>query len=358
VALALGVFALAAGDNVWLGQDVKRGVAQNRVYCEEDRVHSSVRTPINSWSNLAYIAAGGWVLGRAIEVWRLERIFSTVGPRPAALETLRLDNALPVPLLLLSGLSTVSLGLGSFFYHAALTRLMQQYDVACMYWVMDAAIAATMWRWLRRLSALAPSPWLRPRRLLHLLPLLLLVLAADLIFFYKKWDISATEWFSAQLAVVSGSEALHILLGWPPVSTSERQEKRTVRCCLPCRRPSLWQISLGLAALASGVAGWLIRVEGVKLNRRQKYGGFCNPASAFQPHSLWHVLTGLALVCLHELQLGILPPSPWSTGATADKDSSPASPDSATLDEGIGVLSLGKPLTPDHFEDQNGAHEP
>jgi hypothetical protein len=260
----------AFGDGVWNEEARRRA----KSYCEARRKGEALGTRANSWSNLAYVSAGGWALGLAAEG-------SVRGAeRDVKKDTLLVSAEpliLPPSLLIAIGLSTLCLAVGSFLFHAALTRLGNQLDVGAMYWVMNAALAANAWRWLR-LSA--PSTVSGSRWIVALL--LLLVSMCDAVMMALKWKLHSAIVFNSQLGIVIMSEAL-ITLRLPSGTRS-------------------WHMLLCCVAIMMASVALVFRQLGIKA--KKDGSGFCDPGSMFQPHAVWHVLTGSALLALHELQAG------------------------------------------------------
>mmetsp|Transcript_99846 Transcript_99846/g.311029 ORF Transcript_99846/g.311029 Transcript_99846/m.311029 type:complete len:339 (+) Transcript_99846:87-1103(+) len=268
--LVLGLLAAFGTGEFW-------GPPGRSAFCEGADARGWVRQRANSWSNLSYVAAGCWALGRAAE-GRLRRASVSRAVRseqPSPAVAARLPCALSVAM----GLSSVALGLGSFLFHASLTRFWQQADVAAMYWAMNAALAVTCWRWL--FICRPTAPLYGPR---VLLPLLGLVAVADGVMFALKWKLSATVVFSAQVGTVIVSELLCSCAS-PPAA-----RRRT--------------LPIAAVAIAAGLSGFLFQRLGIHHKKRGTGGGFCAEWSAWQPHALWHVLTGIALLLLHEIQIG------------------------------------------------------
>merc|ERR1712216_38392 len=89
--------------------------------------------------------------------------------------------------------------------------------------------------------------------------------------------------------------------------------------CLTCTFPKAMicsRVCVGILAFSSGIVGLLFRSLGVASaqTKHRVDSDFCDPWSSFQPHALWHVLTGLALLGLNEVQLGPFS-FPWSVAS-------------------------------------------
>jgi len=273
-----GLFVLTAPVSVWDPHNGSRGGS----YCEGIHGNSATRTDANTWSNLGYVAAGGWILGRAVD-GRLSK--ATINDGASAVGNCSPPAVLPHPLILAVGLSNFALGVGSLLFHASLLRWSHQLDVAAMYWVMNASLAAAAWRWLRRCA-----PVTAPNNFRGLSPLLATMIILDAVMFVFKWRLSAAVVSPLQLGVVILLECLHT--------------------CGFTRDALRKHLCLVLGALVIAVIGLLARTHGVALKKRRNEGGqaeaFCDPEGAFQLHAVWHVLTAIALLALFELQRGPL----------------------------------------------------
>eukprot|EP00928_Gymnodinium_smaydae_P036409 TRINITY_DN25457_c0_g1_i1.p1 TRINITY_DN25457_c0_g1~~TRINITY_DN25457_c0_g1_i1.p1 ORF type:complete len:371 (+),score=30.73 TRINITY_DN25457_c0_g1_i1:48-1115(+) len=301
VALGFGIFAVAAPRGYW-GDARRRGN-----YCEEPQYEAALRTSMNSWSNLSYVAAGGWCLGKSLQIIPSEQGFRRH------------------VLLLLVGVTFVAVGVGSFLFHASLTRIHQQLDVAAMYWSMNACLAVTLYRWFCRF---APGDAVRSQCSLYaLLFTLILVLAGDVYMYIYKWQLSASRVFTSQLVVVIASEFLLTFSFY----CSNRSEF--------CRG-----LRLGITALICGIVGFIFREAGVWHRKRGITNSFCNPVGFFQPHALWHLLGGIALLLLGEMQLGVpfLGRSQAYSEDAARKESEPTSAADKALTHSTAESALGQ----------------
>eukprot|EP00928_Gymnodinium_smaydae_P050746 TRINITY_DN342_c3_g1_i2.p1 TRINITY_DN342_c3_g1~~TRINITY_DN342_c3_g1_i2.p1 ORF type:complete len:339 (-),score=7.67 TRINITY_DN342_c3_g1_i2:481-1437(-) len=253
-ALGLGLYAVAAQEGVF-----EMVPGKGARYCEEIQEHEAVRTPVNSWSNLVIATAGGWAIGRAIEQYR-EGV------------------ALPrIVLLLCIGLSQVILCVGSFFYHAVLNNWGHWLDICGMYWVMNAALASSAWRWWECIR-----PQNKCVRRTDLFCICLLLLLADYYLSVAKVRLNTV--FGTQFCVVVFSELMY--------TAYLHHSKTNVR----------YRLFLGVLGLSLLGAALAFRFEGIKAKAANT--GFCNPWSLFQPHAVWHVLNGFGLLVQNDVQMG------------------------------------------------------
>lgn len=229
-AAALGTLLLVAVAALWLSAyptaEVWGGLtpADCAEYCEAHlrcgplETRAAVQQPLNSWSNAAFVFVG--LLG--------------LGARPRSLAVLFAGSA-------------IVLGIGSFWFHASVTREGQWLDMVGTY----AAVVAVGALGLERLGVRAATA-------------LGLALALDVALAVFKWQLDGRV--VLPLLVVAASL---------PVGLAVRAGRGSARAAL---------LPLGLIVLAT-----LLREADV---RRV----LCWPESVlFQGHALWHVLCAASL---------------------------------------------------------------
>ena len=240
IALALWWVTRAAREqNVWAGWresgELRRPAYRERIYERE-----VFRTWANTWSNLAYMIVGLY----GIALGCCDRREGRNGAY--LLRTSALSFAF--------GAACCCLGIGSGLFHASLTRLGQQLDVAAMYPPLMVMIAVGIGRWIPALRT-----WL----------LLALVAVASGLLFYFKWAMSSP----IVLCSLVGSVTILTLLA---------------RFCSARKPDGRWL----LASVASLLAAVICR----QLDIAARFSG---PDAWAQGHALWHVLTALSLGCVY-----------------------------------------------------------
>ena len=265
----VGLSQNSRGRNVWEGwresSELRRPAYAERVYLSE-----AFRTRSNTWSNLAYVLVG--LYGIAIGWHDLKN------QSPSGAGSLRQTPALSF----MFGVACCYLGVGSGLFHASLTRLGQQLDVAAMYAPLLSLIAVSISRRIPRLNF--------GRRHLNLptWPILvaLVALASSLLFVYK-WSMSSRNVLGTLIATVAAFAVLDQL------RSSRKLDAR-------------WLAGSSAALVAAVICRQL-----------DIAGRFTGPDAWLQGHALWHVLTSISLGCMYFYYR--LESSPASDHAAADK---------------------------------------
>lgn len=236
-ALCIVLFSVYKDRPVWDGFRESREL-QKPIYGERIYRDSVFRTWANTWSNLAYVYVGIYVM--------VIGLFDLKQPAPEGSGHLRRRPALG----LLYGLACCYLGIGSGIFHASLTHWGQQLDVAAMYSPLVALIALN-------LDRLRPA-W----------PLwgMMAILASALLYIYK-WSMSSSLVLPALILSVGFFMALDRF------RHDYRMETRWI-----------------LLAAASLLAAFLFRQLDVA-------GQFTGSDACLQGHVLWHCFTASALAC-------------------------------------------------------------
>lgn len=186
--------------------------------CGPPATRAAVQQPLNSWSNLAFLFVGGLALRRPRE-----------------------------PLSILFALSCAVLAVGSFLFHATVTREMQWLDMVGTYAVLVAVAA--------RGAAVSFE--------LAVAPVLAVALVADALFAIFKWSISANVALPLLMVAASIPITRRVMLG-----------EGSVRGAL---------VPVGLFALA------------LALRQLDVAHVACDPEGLYQGHALWHLLTAASL---------------------------------------------------------------
>ena len=201
-------------------------------FCELPRGGALVLQPANSWSSLAFVAVGAWIMLGAHGAGRDDTSF----------------RGWPAWWF---GMTGIVIGIGSFLLHATLTLWGQFYDVLGMYLLSGFIGAYAARRWLGLSNAMAVVLYFA----------ICAILAAFL------WIMPETRrWLFA--IVLVAAIAIELIFARP------RRTGVRVRYFL-----------CGLIAYAIAFAIWIL----------DNTGALCAPESLVQGHAAWHLLGAAAL---------------------------------------------------------------
>jgi len=203
-------------------------------FCEAVR-GAGVRQPVNTWSSLAFVAAGFWMLG------------SDVRGRTNLLASRRVYR-------MVLGLAVVLIGYGSAFYHATLSFAGQFFDVFGMY-LLAVFIVLYAWSRLRPLGDMA------------------------VVALYCGINLCLAVMLVAVPAVRRYAFGLLILAGL----ALEVRVRKTRAAAIDAR----W-LAAAVGVLAIGFTAWILDITRIA----------CSPESVLQGHALWHLAGAAASLLL------------------------------------------------------------
>lgn len=249
-ALLASVTLPANTNNFWDGWRESHGL-RNPSYTEQIFISHIIRTRANTWSNLSYILVGLYAIALSCHDHR-QSVTSTSG------------YVVRTPVMSLTfGVACCILGLASGLFHASLTRMGQQIDVAAMYMPLLTLCAVNLGRWM-------PASFKMGRRLFPCwIPLLILVAVCSVILFVFKWSMSSVVVLSSLIAMVG-------------ISIVADQFRTS-------RQLNIRWVLLSFALLIAAVA-----CRELDIARR-----FSSPQSWLQGHAFWHLLTSLSLATIY-----------------------------------------------------------
>jgi hypothetical protein len=249
--LVVGIVRGYQGKDVWQGW-AESAELRHPAYAERVYVDDVLRTRSDTWSNLAYVLVGFYVLALGWHDLRRQ-------PPAEAGYVVRTPA-----MSFLFGLACCYLGFGSGLFHASLTRLGQHLDVAAMYSPLVVAIAINIGRWGARLRRAGGRPGVPTWPILGVLSLV----TCFLLYEYK-WSMRSSVVLPTLILIVAAFAVL------------DRFQRRS--------RLSVPLLLLALAGLVAARICWVMDVKGT----------FSGPDTWFQGHALWHLLTALSLATIY-----------------------------------------------------------
>lgn len=244
----IAIFFAFRNTDVWSIVSPSDGL-RGQSYAEAVYGNSIFRTRANTWSNLAYMFVGLYVIGYA--VWDARR--KTTDRDPYAVRQ--------PALMALFGVACFSLGIGSGLFHASLTRWAQQLDVGTMYAPLVVLVAIHWARWIPGVTV--------AKRFWRTWPLFAAVaIAVSLALYIYKWQLSSTNVMLTLLGIIWAGMIADALFG------SFKSRHR-------------WA-GLAFVTLA---ASFTIRQLDVA-------GRLTGPDAWYQGHAFWHLGTAITLGCM------------------------------------------------------------
>jgi len=206
----------------------------DRCFCERIRP-GTIRQPVNTWSNLAFVLTGLFVIAMAGRDLARASRSGTSNP-------MRTRPVYPA----VYGIATILIGIGSMFYHMSLAFAGQVLDVLSMYLLTSFMLLYNLSR-MRRMRS------------------------GTFVVCYLLLNV-AVGYGSIRLPVLRRYLFLALLLA---VGVSKVVVRRK-------RRPRMTMAFLvaGLVSLVMACAIWILDITRV----------VCAPGSWFQGHAMWHVL--------------------------------------------------------------------
>lgn len=230
----------------WITWRQAMGNATN--FCEMNRFDQLIVQPSNTWSNLGFIIIGLIFIGIAKNDHKYEQ----------RKEVNNLLARFP-GFTFLIGFSTLYMGIGSFMYHATLTFFFQKMDQTGMYFLLIAFIAYMLFK-------IFPVIRWKGKEYVSNRMFIAAAFVVQLFFFLFLWKLPINLLFPSLTIIF-------ILANIYMVTKMQN---------------FISNMKLILAAAAT----FLIAASVWILDITDK---LCSPASVFQGHSLWHLLTALSV---------------------------------------------------------------
>lgn len=242
------------------------------VYPENVYWNEIIRTRSNTWSNFFYIFVGYFALCAGVfDLLNYHRQVRSLMPSQSSISSnYLLGNA---PLSILYGAGCIHLGLSSGLYHASLSRLGRQLDVASMYSPLMVLIAIGLGRW-SPYFIIPPGTcginngFAMPKWIIHTF---IIIISAYLFYEYK--------WYMDSAIVL------------PVLIISAYGVAIADRVYFPQRLLELKWMTLSFIAL---IVGFVCRILDVN-----RLFVLADSNSYIQGHAVWHFLTSLSLYWMY-----------------------------------------------------------
>lgn len=243
-------FYLFKHTNVW--EHYSLGVAGTfEEFCEHNRMDELFREPVNTISNLSYLLFGAICLSFFTNDKTKKNRYNLIVEFPE--------------FSLLMGLSFIWLCFGSFFYHASLSRIGQQFDMAGTYAV---CIFPLVYNLLYLSLPLFKQNSLSSRNKWAIAAFFLIILL-DVLFFIFKWQLNSLYVLPAFI--------IGIII--------------TTYASIVFVKGKYYNAFLFVAVLSCLLAFALWYADKQKI--------WCMPYHIIQGHALWHFLTGFSAFNLY-----------------------------------------------------------
>jgi len=259
--ITLAAVAFGSLDINWQGWE-RATCWGDKCFCESPR-QGTVAQPSNTYSNLSYVLVGLWIIDTArryplwnFSRWAIDSLQSGLSYHRMPGEAHNLmDSRRIYPLLY--GISVVTTGLGSLFYHASLTIVGQWFDLMGMFLLVSFIVLYN----LARLARLSHKGFF----------VAYIALNAGLGFIQFIIPEIGGQVFAVLLVIGLVIEILYMIIRRPRFSGG--------------------YLYAATATFTSAYIIWNL----------DYYGILCSPYSILQGHAAWHLLTAVAagLLFLH-----------------------------------------------------------
>jgi len=224
-------------------------------FCESNRLCEAIVQPANTWSNLGFLMVG------------LLCLF--IGINDLKVRSPEIPNLMvryPVFSILL-GISCIYLFMGSFLYHASLTKAFQKLDITGMYAVILSFIGYMIFR-------LFPTRYVKRKesyRSSHFIIAAAAVLF-NIVFFAGLWKVNVNILFPIFVLIAIATNTIY---------------NRLKKAHFQILYKRIFQLSM-LVGLVSFTC-WILDRQDI----------WCSPDSFLQGHAVWHILNALCIFLLY-----------------------------------------------------------
>lgn len=221
-------------------------------FCEHNRFGQSVVQPSNTWSNIGYFTVGLLFLSLGVKDHFYEK-------RKQVTHFLARYPGFSI----LLGVSTLYLFVGSFMYHASVTRFFQKIDQTGIYFVITALMSYNIFK-------LFPFFKYKDKEVSTHYIILVSAVVLNVLFYTVLWKVNINVLFPILIFAFFVINILNI-----------RKYKGSVNY--------LGYLKAAFLTLMAAAFVWILD--------RNHIG--CVPTSVFQGHALWHLLTASSLFFIY-----------------------------------------------------------
>lgn len=221
-------------------------------FCEHNRFGQFIVQPSNTWSNIGYFTVGFLFLSLGIKDHYYEK-------RKQVTHFLARYPGFSI----LLGISTLYMFVGSFIYHASVTRLFQKIDQTGIYFIITALLAYNIFK-------LFPTINYRGRQTSSHYLILISAMVMNVLFYTVLWKININALFPALILLFFAINILNI-----------KKYKGSVTY--------MGYMKAAIITLLAAAFVWILDRNRV----------VCVPTSVFQGHALWHLLTAASLFFIY-----------------------------------------------------------
>lgn len=236
--------------DLWSSMEIAMGNTFH--FCELNRIGEAVVQPSNTWSNIGYFTVGFMFLSLGIKDHFYEK-------RSEVSHFLAKYPGFSI----LLGLSTLYLFVGSFMYHASVTRIFQKIDQTGIYFTITALMSYNIFKLIPILKYKGKS------YSTHYI-IIISALIINVFFYTFIWQLNVNIVFPILMVTFFIINILNI-----------KKYKGSVN--------SLGYMKVSLLTLLAAAFIWILD--------RNHIG--CVPTSIFQGHALWHLLTATSLFFIY-----------------------------------------------------------
>ncbi len=224
-------------------------------FCESNRLCEAIVQPANTWSNLGFLIVG------------LLCLF--IGINDLKVRSPEIPNLMvryPVFSIIL-GVSCIYLFIGSFLYHASLTKAFQKLDITGMYAVALSFMGYIMFRSY-------PTRYVKRRNIYQSSHLIIASIAVllNILFFAGLWKVNVNVLFPIVVLIIIAVNTIY---------------NRVYKVHYQILYKRIFQLSIVVGVIS--FTCWILDRQDI----------WCSPDSFLQGHAIWHILCSITIFLLY-----------------------------------------------------------